>query len=166
MVAAFRSTLKETVEADLLLHVVDVTDERMLETIDEVERVIEEIGAEDVPKIRIMNKIDALPGCAPRMERDVGGQPESIWLSATSGEGLSLVRECLLDRWFHDRVRQEIRIHPSEGEIRARLYRSDSVVSERPDEEGGWIMEIEGHPDRLRFLETRDVRQEVHQGRS
>lgn len=153
LVAAFRSTLKETVEADLLLHVVDVTDERMLETMDEVDRVITEIGAGEIPRIRIMNKIDGLLDGESRIERDATGEVSAVWLSALTGEGLPRVGEVLLERLFPSRVRHEVRILPSEGGIRARLYRNDAVVSERPDEEGGWIMEIEGNPDHLRFLE-------------
>ena len=82
LVAAFKSTLQETVQADLLLHVIDAGDEQLAETLAEVERVIEEIGAGDVPRIRLYNKIDRLENPAPMVRVGEDGQVVEIWLSA------------------------------------------------------------------------------------
>lgn len=155
LVAAFRSTLQETVGADLLLHVIDASDERMEDTILEVERVIEAIGAAGVPQIRIMNKIDRLEAVVPHSERDAGGQPLRIWLSARTGAGLELVTECLREWFAGGRVSRRLQLNPAEGDIRAKLYLVAHILSDEPDGQGGWTMYVEGSPQSLRFLDGR-----------
>ena len=81
LVAAFQSTLTEAREATLLLHVVDVSDPRRDEHIDEVNRVLAEIGAADLPQILVFNKIDRIEA-PPRIERDESGRVSHVWLSA------------------------------------------------------------------------------------
>ena len=155
LVAAFKSTLQETVEADLLLHVVDASDERMEETMAEVDRVIVEIGAEEVPQILVLNKIDRVEGALPHIEHDEMGRPIKIWISAETGEGLSLVREVLLDFFGGGLIRRRLHLTPLEGDVRAGLYRHAKVLRDEPDEEGGWWMDIEGTRDVLGFIEGR-----------
>lgn len=157
LVAAFKSTLQETVEADLLLHVIDATDEQLQETIDEVERVIDEIGAGDVPRVRVLNKIDGLEGREPTLERNAEGRIDSVWLSAKTARGLELIDEVVREQVVPQVVRREIRIKPSEGRLRAQLYQQVTVLSDTvDDEEGGWIMQVEGSPDRFRKLHLLD----------
>ena len=157
LVAAFKSTLQETVEADLLLHVIDATDEQLQETIDEVERVIDEIGAGDVPRVRVLNKIDGLEGREPTLERNAEGRIDSVWLSAKTARGLELIDEIVREQVVPQVVRREIRIKPSEGRLRAQLYQQVTVLSDTvDDEEGGWIMQVEGSPDRFRKLHLLD----------
>ncbi len=95
LVAAFRSTLQETQEADLLLHVIDAHDDNRHAAIEQVNAVLKEIGAEAVPQIEVYNKIDLLPESAPRMERDEQGNVRRVWVSAVSGAGLDLLREAV-----------------------------------------------------------------------
>ncbi len=94
LVASFRATLEETVQADLLLHVVDAASEDRAAQIVAVNQVLAEIGADTVPQIRVMNKIDrrALPA---RIERDEYGRISSVWASAQSGEGVDFIRLAL-----------------------------------------------------------------------
>ena len=94
LVASFRATLEETVQADVLLHVVDAASEDREAQIVAVNQVLAEIGADAVPQIRVMNKIDrrALPA---RIERDEYGRISSVWTSAQSGEGSDFVRQAL-----------------------------------------------------------------------
>ncbi len=87
LVAAFKATLKETQDASLLLHVVDASDERFRENIDAVDNVLEEIDADEVPVLIVMNKIDNLEGAEPRIERDEDGIPRRVWVSAIEGQG-------------------------------------------------------------------------------
>ena len=89
LVEAFRSTLQETSEAHLLLHVIDASDENRDAQIEEVESVLEQIQADKVHRIQIMNKID-INGTEPRVDYDAEGQARRIWLSAHSGQGLDL----------------------------------------------------------------------------
>lgn len=155
LVAAFRSTLQETVEADLLLHVIDASDEQMDDTILEVERVIEAIGAESVPQIRIMNKIDRLEAVAAHSECDASGRTARIWLSARTGEGLEQVTECLREWFAGGRVSRRVQLNPAEGDIRAKLYLVANILQDEPDGQGGWTMYVEGSRQSLRFLDRR-----------
>jgi GTP-binding protein HflX len=97
LVEAFRSTLEETRDAALLLHVVDAFSEERLELIAQVNKVLHTIGAEDVPQLEIYNKIDRIDGCKPRLERDASGRIRRVWLSAVSGEGIDLLRQALAE---------------------------------------------------------------------
>lgn len=155
LVAAFRSTLQETVEADLLLHVVDASDEQMAETIEEVDRVIEEIGADEVPQIRVMNKIDRLENVVPHIERDESGQVAQVWVSAQARLGLDLLTDCLRNRFCGRIIVRDLQLGPMDGELRASLYRVATILRDEKDEAGGWSMRVEGSPESLRFLEPR-----------
>ena len=113
LVEAFQATLDETVHADLLLHVVDASSVVREEQILEVEKVIAEIGAQDIPVILIMNKIDQLPeyiGRGPEVRYEKDGPVSKIYLSAQSGEGLDLLREVLSTiAQDTDKIRKEVR---------------------------------------------------------
>ncbi|MDQ1362774.1 MAG: GTPase, partial [Pseudomonadota bacterium] len=94
LVEAFRSTLQETEEAHLLLHVIDAADDMRQDNIQAVESVLKEIGADEVPRINIMNKIDCMD-MQPSVERDESGRAVRIWVSAQTGAGMELIREVL-----------------------------------------------------------------------
>jgi GTP-binding protein HflX len=96
LVDAFGATLEEAVQADLLLHVVDVASANRDEQIAQVNRVLAEIGADQVPQLMVLNKIDAA-GMEPRIERDEYGKIQKVWLSAKSGDGVELLREALAE---------------------------------------------------------------------
>ena len=97
LVAAFKSTLEEAVEADLLLHVVDGSAATRDAQIEEVDRVLEEIGAGDVPRLLVYNKIDQLER-APSVERDPYGTIRAVFVSAAAGLGLDDLRDALAQR--------------------------------------------------------------------
>jgi GTP-binding protein HflX len=96
LVEAFKSTLDETAEADLLLHVVDSASPARAEQMAEVDRVLEEIGAGSVPRLVVFNKIDA-SGRAPAIERDPCGSIAAVSVSAKTGQGLDLLREAIVE---------------------------------------------------------------------
>ena len=100
LVAAFRATLEETAQADLLLHVVDFSSPDRDRQMREVERVLAEIGAESVPRIVVYNKVDRTEVPA-RAARDESGTIAEVWLSALTGEGLDLLRGALDDYFAH-----------------------------------------------------------------
>jgi GTP-binding protein HflX len=95
LVDAFRATLEETAEADLLLHVIDCANPQRDAQLEAVNEVLAEIGAGDVPQIVVWNKIDQLPGLEPEVVRDAYGKILNIKVSAVSGEGIDLLREVL-----------------------------------------------------------------------
>ena len=94
LVAAFHATLEESAHADLLLHVVDSASPNRSRQMEEVDKVLKEIGAEQVPQIRVMNKID-LTGAEPQLARDEYGKIAAVWLSARTGQGIDLLRDAL-----------------------------------------------------------------------
>jgi len=142
LVAAFRSTLKETRDASLILHVIDASDPQRLPRIRQVNEVLEQIGARDVPQIRVYNKIDTL-GRRPRLESDDDGDPRGVWLSARTGEGLDLLLEALRVKFRSRRVSGRLRLAPSEGRQRSVLFGAGAVLGEEPAEDGGWWLELD-----------------------
>ena len=94
LVAAFRATLEETIHADLLLHVVDAASPVRMEQIEQVNLVLQEIGADHIPQILVWNKIDAA-GLEPRIERDEYDKIQRVFISARTGSGLDLLRNAI-----------------------------------------------------------------------
>ena len=143
LVAAFRSTLQETADADLLIHVIDAAGPRQALCIAEVNSVLEQIGAEKVPQIEVYNKIDLVDDRGPRMERSRDGSLTRIWLSARTGEGIDLLLEALQAFFRGEQVRKVIRLEPRQGRLRAALFDAGRVVRDHPLETGGWELEVE-----------------------
>ena len=141
LVAAFRATLAEARDADLLLHVIDASDPERDRLIEVVDAVLEEIGAGDVPQLRVFNQID-LAGRAPALERDGSGHVERVWLSAASGAGLDGLRQALSERLGGARVRGELCLPPAAGRLHARL-RALGVLSAERFEEDGWHLAVD-----------------------
>jgi len=142
LVAAFQSTLTEAREATLLLHVVDVSDPRREEHIDEVNRVLADIGAADLPQILVFNKIDRID-TPPRIERDESGKVSHVWLSAARSDGLDGLREAVAERLSRVAHRATLRLPVSAGELRARLYAANLVRAERISDDGAFEIDTE-----------------------
>jgi GTP-binding protein HflX len=142
LIAAFRSTLHEASQADLLLHVVDANDEQVVEKIAQVEAVLEEIGAESVPRIEVFNKIDLIAGEVCRHERGAGGGITRIWLSAAVGQGLGQLDQAFEERFGAERQTLELHIDASDAALRAKLYQLGRVLEEQGDGTGGWILTV------------------------
>ena len=149
LVAAFRSTLSEARDADLLLHVIDAADELRDERIGQVDAVLAEIGAADIPQILVFNKIDRIEGAMPRRDQPAGAASEPgshlrerIWLSAMSGAGLDLLRGSLAERFRDRQISGELVLAASQGRLRARLHALGAVRAESADE-AGWRLQLE-----------------------
>jgi len=175
LIAAFRATLSEARDADLLLHVTDAADGERDVLVNVVNGVLDEIGAGSVPQLMVFNKIDLLnagipadedqqPGihgptfreAGPRIDRDAGGAPVAVWISAASGVGLDLLRQAISERLAGTRVHAELRLPPRAGRLRARLIELGAVKSERYDEDG-WCLDIDA-PRELLLPLAGDVR--------
>jgi len=141
LVAAFRSTLQETRDAALLLHVVDAADPHRSERIGQVNDVLTEIGAGQVRQIQTFNKIDLL-GESPRVMRDEQGNVSRLWLSSSSGAGIDLLVDAIRGVFDADQVRGRIHMDASEAKIRARLYALDAVLEDAVTADGGWDLKI------------------------
>lgn len=152
LVAAFRSTLEETRNAALLVHVVDAAAPHRARLIADVETVLAEIGSSEIPRIEVWNKIDLLPGESPRLERDDRGAPIRVWLSAANGCGIDLLRQAVAELTGGGRLRRCVVLGPGEGRVRAWLYERATILFDRPEEAGGWRLELQigqGDLDRL-----------------
>jgi GTP-binding protein HflX len=142
LVAAFRATLQETLEADLLLHVIDAQDERLEDNRRQVNDVLEEIGAREVPQIEIYNKVDLLER-GPGIDYDPEGKIRRVWLSAHTGEGVDEFLMALSKHFRAEQVHGWLSLRPSEGRVRARLFELGAVQQETVDNNGAWHLEIQ-----------------------
>jgi GTP-binding protein HflX len=142
LVAAFKATLQETQEADLLLHVVDYSDAQYLENIDQVNEVLEEIGADEVPQLTVCNKIDQLESVQPKIDRDDEGRPIRVWVSAQAGLGIELLKQALTECLRKSMVSYSLKIPPDEGRLRGMFYDLNCIISQSYSEDGDWLVDI------------------------
>jgi len=142
LVEAFRATLEETCNATLLLHVIDCFDENRMDNIVQVNNVLAEIGANEVPSLKVYNKLDLLDDREPRIDRDENGVPIRVWVSAYTGAGIDLLHSAIAEILGEELVQQQILVGPQHGKIRALLYSASSVVGEHTDEQGRTILDI------------------------
>lgn len=143
LVAAFKSTLQETVEANLLLHVVDAASHMRAPNIAEVNDVLEQIGADQVDCIEIYNKIDMMDGAEPHIDRDDSGKAIRVWMSAQTGAGMELLQEVLAERFRNDKLVVDVTLQPSDGRLRALLYKVANVLSEDVNDQGESVLKVE-----------------------
>ncbi len=143
LVAAFRSTLQETVSADLLIHVIDSASQRKGVCVAEVNDVLREIGADKVPQIEVYNKIDLTEGETPRVERDEAGHVRRVWLSARNDAGVDLLLDALAEFFHREHIHRVFRLGPQDGRLRAQLFQLAKILGERTTDEGGWELELE-----------------------
>lgn len=141
LIEAFRATLEEAVNADLLLIVVDCADPEYKQKIVHVQEVLTEIGAGDVPVLLVFNKIDVAKR-EPALELDEQGRPSRVWLSAQSGAGMAelsvAIAKCLSDGI----VEQTLVLTANQGGIRSELYKMQVVLAERYLDDGGIEIDV------------------------
>jgi len=142
LVAAFRATLEETRTADLLLHVIDAASEVRDRRIADVEGVLAEIEAEDVPRIEVFNKIDLLPGHPPALDRDALGRPRRVWVSAETGLGLDLLLGAIAELTRGEELHRRLVLGPEDGRLRAWAFSHARVLADQVKDAGGWEMEL------------------------
>jgi GTP-binding protein HflX len=145
LVAAFRSTLQEARDADLLLHVVDASDPLREERIEQVREVLRGIGAGQIRELKIFNKID-LSGDAPRAVLDADGVAIQVWASGVSGAGLPALRDALAHAVRPNQVKRLLHLELQAAAVRSDLYKRNAVRLERQCEDGSWDVEVELNP--------------------
>jgi GTP-binding protein HflX len=158
LVAAFRSTLQETVEADLLLHVIDAHSPQRAVQIAEVEDVLRQIGAAEIPRIEIYNKIDLMPDAGPRLEYDARGEVTRVWLSAATGAGVDGLVAALTEWYRRDLVVGHLELGPADGKLRAILFEQGAIVRENHGKDGGWELDVELKRRQYERLKKREPR--------
>jgi GTP-binding protein HflX len=142
LIAAFRSTLQEARDADLLLHVVDASDPLRDERIDQVREVLKGIGAGEIRELLVFNKID-LSGDKARSIDGADGVATQVWTSAANGAGLDVLREALARAVRPNQVRRTFHLQLQAAAVRSDLYSRNAVRAERQREDGSWDMEVE-----------------------
>lgn len=153
LVEAFRATLEEAASSDLLLHVIDAAAEERTRNIEQVEQVLKEIGAADLPQLRVYNKIDLLDEFTPRIDRDDLGQPTAVWLSAHSGAGVELLFGAIAELLGQERIVQTLSLDSSQSRLRAKLYEHNAVIEEHYTDAGGIELSVNiQKSDLLRIL--------------
>jgi GTP-binding protein HflX len=141
LVDAFRATLEETVEADLLLHVVDCASAERDRQIAAVDEVLGEVGA-TAPMLLVYNKLDLLESRAPRIDRDDLGRPQAVWLSARDNTGLELLLQAIAELLGPQRFEGWLRLPASLARLRSRFFATGAVLSESVDEQGNCLVQL------------------------
>lgn len=137
LVAAFRSTLEETSEANLLVHLVDASDPHREEKMRDVAVVIKEVGAEEVPQLVVFNKIDALESpVAPRVDFNDEGMPERVWISAQNNQGIELMLDAVAAYFRGEFINVSLVLKIVAGKRRSELYELGTILEEGVDEDG------------------------------
>lgn len=140
LVDAFRATLEETQQADLLLHVIDAHHPHKEDLMIEVDAVLQEIKANDIPQLLVFNKVDLI-NVAPHIDYDELHRPRAVWVSAISGQGLNLLKEAVTQLLGQEIVTRTLQLDSMQGKLRAELYASKRVIDEQALEHG-WQLTI------------------------
>ena len=157
LIAAFRSTLQEAREADLILHLIDASDGNRWQRVRQVNSVLQQLDADRVPQIRVYNKIDKLDR-KPKIANNRQGEGRAVWLSAVTGEGIPLLLDAIADRLRRKTVHGTIHLLPTQGRQRAKLFDIGAVLKEAPCDDGGWILELKmPERDLRRFLKREEL---------
>lgn len=151
LVVAFRATLQETAEADLILHIIDSHDEQRDIYRQEVNTVIEMLGAKNVPQIEVMNKID-LSDYTVRIDPAHSGKPARAWLSAHTGDGIKPLLDFLGETFAKNIFSGQLTLSPQQSRLRARLYEDKAILSESISSTGEYLLEVKIHQRRLQQL--------------
>jgi len=142
LVAAFRSTLSEARDADLLLHVVDASDPERDDRMADVDAVLREIGAGELPQVLVYNKIDLVAEAVPRLDNIDGGSTPRAWVSAVTEAGFESLKAGIEQKLGAERIRAELHVPSSSGRLRARLH-AQGVVAGEHAEDAGWLIRID-----------------------
>jgi len=161
LIAAFRSTLQEAREADLILHLIDASDGNRWQRVRQVNSVLGQLDADRVPQIRVYNKIDKLER-KPRATNNRAGEGRAVWMSATTGEGIPLLLDMIGDRLHRKTLHGVIHLRPTHGRQRAKLFEIGAVLNEEACDDGGWTIELEmAEKDLMRFLKRENLSEDL-----
>lgn len=149
LVASFKSTLDEALSASLLLHVIDAGDAGFEAQLEVTDKVLAEIGADSVPRIRVFNKIDYLADAAAQQERTAELQakyPGCVVVSALRKEDIAALHQAIVEVFQKDLIEAEIFLPWSAQELRGEIFNTCEVLEERADEAGA-LFRFRGLPD-------------------
>jgi len=143
LIESFKATLEESSLANLLVHVIDISDPEYKSKIEQVNLVLDEIGASTVPTIEVYNKIDCVYGLDPKFERDEDGNIDKVWLSAEENSGLSFLKQAVSERLATGIIQASLQIDFNKANLRSKLYSIGAVVSEEVlTDQQQWLLNI------------------------
>lgn len=142
LVAAFKATLQETKQADLLLHIVDCADQNMGDNFEQVQEVLKEIDAGDITQLIVCNKIDLLDEVAPRIDYDSEGKPIRVWVSAQQDLGLELLKQAIAELVGTVISEFTLKIPAQAGHYLGQFYRLNAIQEKAYDDLGNCILSI------------------------
>lgn len=148
LVVAFNATLEEVAQADLLLHVVDACDDERDAHIEQVNEVLHQIGADEVPRILVFNKIDIKPELKAKVDRDESGEVKRVYISSAKNLGIPALLAAMSEKIGEELVEKTVELTPMQAKLRAQLYALEAVLGERVDDDGHYHLRI-----RLRRVE-------------
>ncbi len=157
LVAAFRSTLQEASEADLLLHVIDANAEDRDEKITQVNQVLKEISADKIPQLQVFNKIDTLENIEPHIDRDEHGKPQRVWISAQTGAGIELLYQALTELFANSKIKVHCQLLANQGDIYAKLFVYAKILAERINDDGSRDLTVEMDKKHLGLLKAVNI---------
>ncbi|MDY0205481.1 MAG: ribosome rescue GTPase HflX [Pseudomonas sp.] len=142
LVEAFRATLEESANADLLLHVIDAQSPERDEQIKQVHKVLQEIEADDVPMLEVYNKIDLLDNVDPHIQRDEQGKPVRVWLSAQKQQGIALLQQAIAELLEDEIYIATVRLSQQHSRLRGKLFDLNAVQQETHTEDGASVLTL------------------------
>jgi GTP-binding protein HflX len=155
LVASFKSTLDEALDASLLLHVIDTSDPGFQRQIEVTDEVLEEIGASTLPRIRIFNKIDHVGDVSAQSELEASlriNYPSCIVMSAHRSEDITNLRHVIITFFQQDMIEAELFLPWSSQQLRAEIYSNCQVLEERSDSDGA-TFRVRGQPNSVKILQ-------------
>ena len=158
LVAAFRATLQEAREADLILHIIDGSDPNKWQRIKQVNNVLKQLEADKVPQLRVYNKIDKL-SYMPKLTKRVNGSGRAAWISAMKGDGLDLLMDGISSFFARNLLSGSIELSNNQGKQRAKLFQMGAVKEEKILKDGSWELALEiTKQDIYRFLKKEGMK--------
>ena len=158
LVAAFRATLQEASEADLILHIIDGSDPNKWQRIKQVNNVLKQLEADKVPQLRVYNKIDKL-NYMPKLTKRVNGSGRAAWISAMKGDGLDLLMGGISSFFARNLLSGSIELSNNQGKQRAKLFQMGAVKEEKILKDGSWELALEiTKQDIYRFLKKEGMK--------
>lgn len=142
LVEAFRATLEESSNADLLIHVIDAHEPERNLQIEQVMNVLKEIGADEIPLLEVYNKIDLMEDVQPQLQRDETGKPQRVWISAQNKQGLNLLVQAIDELLTDEIYVGTLCLPPSLSKLRARFFEINAVQKEQVDDQGNYLLTI------------------------
>jgi GTPase len=157
LVASFKSTLEEALDAALLLHVIDASDPGFERQLEVTNHVLAEIGAEEIPRLRVFNKIDHVGDATVQVAHEAALRakyPDCIVMSARRHDDIALLHKAIVDFFQRDLIEAELFLPWTAQQLRKDIYANCEVLQERADEDGAFFR-VRGESDALDRIKER-----------